>query len=275
MDNELYSSLFYSNGAAVLKDLKNLENGMDPPGISGKETRFVYSTHEYTLLSHIFEVAVAQTLPAAQQKTLCFTDVCKEVIAPLGLQDTILDQHHSIIYNRSRQYARIKQSCMDAAVLQGISASFGLFNSSYVDNSCKYAGGVYLSTADDIAKLGMKLATNDGTFVRMSTFSTLFTPTTANRRYGLGFALYEDPRFPRHSGFGHSGGAAGGSSQLIVFSSEEGGGVLANLQDVHLEQLTRNLCYLFAPLHPEPDRSTYTTAAHSDPAHTRHCGIPH
>lgn len=53
---------------------------------------FLYSTHGWTLLCAVIEAASKRKL----------TDCLKDLFRDLGMQNTFLDEHEPIVYNRSR-----------------------------------------------------------------------------------------------------------------------------------------------------------------------------
>src|SRR5262249_34854217 len=92
-----------------------------------------------------------------------------------------------------------------------------LHNSPYVDNSYKWAGGGFISSAQDLVKFGSALLRPG--FLKESSLKLLFTSqkTTAGEdtHYGMGFGIRKSK-----SGkaiYEHSGGSIGGTSQLIIY----------------------------------------------------------
>jgi len=100
-----------------------------------------------------------------------------------------------------------------------------------VDNSNKWAGGGFLSTAPDLVRFGM--AHLDGTLLRRETLETLWTSqaTTEGEEtgYGIGWrvATWEGRQVVYHTG-----GAVGGTTVLVIYP-EEGlvVSLLANIQN--------------------------------------------
>ncbi|KAF8784921.1 Serine beta-lactamase-like protein LACTB [Argiope bruennichi] len=98
----------------------------DDPLVESPGTKFLYSTHGWTLVSAIVEAVTKEQ----------FTVHITKMFKTLGLNNTYLDENEVLIYNRSRNYMKNKK---------GI-----LINAPYVDNSYKWAGGGFLSTVGDL-----------------------------------------------------------------------------------------------------------------------------
>lgn len=94
----------------------------------GKE--FNYTTHGFTLLSAVIEAVSGET----------FENRMKRTFNQLGMDNTFLDENEPIIPNRARYYVRDKHH--------------RLRNAPYVDNSCKWAGGGFISTVHDLVRFG-------------------------------------------------------------------------------------------------------------------------
>lgn len=86
-----------------------------------------------------------------------------------------------------------------------------------VDNSYKWAGGGFISTATDVAKFGY--AVMHEKFTTAKTNQLFWTPYTLKNgkktNYGLGWAVNEDQK--GRSWVGHSGGSVGGTSMLLMY----------------------------------------------------------
>ncbi|XP_059087702.1 serine beta-lactamase-like protein LACTB, mitochondrial [Tigriopus californicus] len=98
--------------------------------LSNPGDAFHYTTHGYTLLSAIVEKASGEK----------FEKHMKRMFRDLGLQSTYLDENEPIIPNRASQYVRDKRHALK--------------NAPHVDNSCKWAGGGFLSNIGDLLKFG-------------------------------------------------------------------------------------------------------------------------
>ncbi|XP_071098818.1 serine beta-lactamase-like protein LACTB, mitochondrial [Haliotis cracherodii] len=108
----------------------SLELFKDDPLVHKPGSKFLYTTHGYTLVSAVLE--------GASHKT--FKELMLGLFKDLGLKHTYLDENTPLIYNRSRYYLK--------------NGKGRLINAPYVDNSYKWAGGGLLSTVADLCKFG-------------------------------------------------------------------------------------------------------------------------
>ncbi|XP_056137355.1 serine beta-lactamase-like protein LACTB, mitochondrial isoform X2 [Lampris incognitus] len=113
--------------------VQSLDLFKDDPLIFKPGTTFLYSTHAFTLLSAIVERAAGQR----------FLDHMMDMFRELGMLNTVPDENDPIIYHRSRFYHHNKTG--------------RVVNCPYVDNSYKWAGGGFLSTAGDLLLFGNAL----------------------------------------------------------------------------------------------------------------------
>ncbi|XP_069103301.1 serine beta-lactamase-like protein LACTB, mitochondrial [Argopecten irradians] len=102
----------------------------DDPLVHEPGTKYLYSSHGFTLLSAVIE-AVAKTP---------FDKLMKEYFVQMGMDSTFLDENTPLIYNRGRHYTRDKKG--------------RLINTPYVDLSYKWASGGFLSSTRDLNKFG-------------------------------------------------------------------------------------------------------------------------
>lgn len=102
----------------------------DDPLVHEPGTKYLYSTHAWTLIAAILEGATKHNFP----------DLMRRLFLELGLENTYLDENQPLIYNRSRYYVRTDKNA--------------LVNAPYVDCSYKLAGGGMLSTAPDLVRFG-------------------------------------------------------------------------------------------------------------------------
>ena len=189
----------YKDGEFLIqKHYDNVQEGLkifeDDPLVSPPGTKFNYSSYGFNLLSAVVESASGENFLAYMQG---------HVFRPLGLVHTAADQNRQIVEQRSRYYEIPKDGPVE--------------NAPYVDNSYKWAGGGFLSTAEDLAGFGSALLQPG--FLKAETLKTMFTPqkTTAGEEtgYGIGWGIQKTK-----SGrlvYEHSGGSVGGTSQLIIY----------------------------------------------------------
>ena len=175
----------------VLDGLKIFE---DDPLVSPPGTKFNYSSYGYNLLSAVVESASGQNFLTYMQE---------HVFAPLGLVHTAADQNSQIVEQRSRFYEIPKDGPVE--------------NAPYVDNSYKWAGGGFLSTAEDLVRFGSALLQPG--FLNAETLKTMFTSqkTTAGEETGYGMGWGVGKSKSGKVEYEHSGGSVGGTSQLIVY----------------------------------------------------------
>ncbi|KAK7096086.1 hypothetical protein V1264_005430 [Littorina saxatilis] len=102
----------------------------DDPLVHKPDSKFLYTTHGWTLIAAVLEGATKRKFP----------DLIRLLISDLGLDSTYLDENEPLIYNRSRFYVRNKNHHLE--------------NAPYVDCAYKYAGGGMLSTVTDLVHFG-------------------------------------------------------------------------------------------------------------------------
>ncbi|XP_047451583.1 serine beta-lactamase-like protein LACTB, mitochondrial isoform X2 [Mugil cephalus] len=193
----------------------------DDPLIFKPGTTFLYSTHAFTLLSAVVERAAGQN----------FLDVMTKMFRELGMLNTVPDENDPIIYHRARYYHHNKRG--------------RVVNCPYVDNSYKWAGGGFLSTAGDLLLFGNALLYSyqvahlkdaEGLlpgFLKPQTAVELWAPVDKTEAswdkdglYAQAWLVveklqkYGQCRKRRHY-VSHTGGAVGASSVLLVLPSEE------------------------------------------------------
>jgi CubicO group peptidase (beta-lactamase class C family) len=187
-DGEMEIQRHYDN---VQDGLKIFENDplIDTPG-----AKFHYSSYGYNLLSAAIESASGEPFLTYMQE---------RVFTPMGLVHTAADQNTQLIEQRSRFYDLAKDGHQE--------------NAPYVDNSYKWGGGGFLSTAEDLVRFGSQLLQPG--FLKESSLQQLFTSQKTKSReethYGIGWGLHTLPN--GQNIYEHSGGSIGGTSQLIVF----------------------------------------------------------
>ncbi|GAM24064.1 hypothetical protein SAMD00019534_072390 [Acytostelium subglobosum LB1] len=210
---------------------------------------FNYTTFGYTALGTVIE-------EAASQEFLSF--MRRRVFDPSGMMDTFGDHPDQIITNRSKQYALIVEKPRETSD-SWPSPNPQLVNAEYANSSYKWAGGGFVSTAQDLCKFGTSLIS--GRLVKRPTLEKLFTPQKLDDgkelAYGLGWVIVPNAHAQGPSSHGHrsstssnpnemvslkekivyhTGGAVGGSSVLVILPNNGVVvSVLANLEN------TRNI----------------------------------
>jgi CubicO group peptidase (beta-lactamase class C family) len=184
-------------------------------------TRFSYSSYGWNLISAVVEGASGEGF---------LRYMSTHVFGPLGLTHTAPDRADSLIPDRTHFYDR------DSAA--------GFVPSRPVDNSSKWAGGGFLSTAEDLVQFGSALLRPG--FVQATTHDLLFTSQRTRDGqpvgYGVGWFLASDSLGHRLAF--HGGGSVGGTTAFgidrdsrVVFA------ITSNLSDAPLGpgRLIRNL----------------------------------
>jgi CubicO group peptidase (beta-lactamase class C family) len=185
-------------------------------------TRFSYSSYGWNLVSAVIEAASG---------TSYLEFMRTRVFEPLHLVHTRPEFMDSIIPHRTRYYDRRGGQWL---------------NSPRVDNSYKWAGGGFLSTAEDLVTYGSALLRPG--FLRAETLRLLFTSqrTAAGEETGYGVGWFIGKSARGGPAYFHGGGSVGGTSQLLVFPQE--GLVLAivtNMTGASLRGLTDGLESVF------------------------------
>jgi CubicO group peptidase (beta-lactamase class C family) len=160
-------------------------------------TRFSYSSYGWNLIAAVLEGASGER----------FLDLMQNrVFGPAGLTHTGADDPTPIVPGRARFYTRSDKG--------------EIVNAGYVDNSYKWAGGGFLSTAEDLVAFAGAL--REGRLLKPETVRLLWTSqrTSDGRQtgYGIGWSVGRDARGrPR---VWHSGGAQGGTALLVIYPDE-------------------------------------------------------
>jgi CubicO group peptidase (beta-lactamase class C family) len=195
-----------TEGLAIFKD----DSLLFAPG-----TRFSYSSYGFNLLGAVVEGASHEAFLAYMSR---------HVFGPLHMASTAPDKNDSLIPNRTQFYERRSR------LLGG-----GFAVAPAVDNSYKWGGGGFLSTAEDLVRFGSALL-GPGV-LKAATLELLFTPqhTTAGEAtpYGIGWFVAKDSLGHRY--VYHGGGSVGGTTAFgvdrdsrVVFA------LVTNLSDAQL-----------------------------------------
>jgi len=187
-DDEFQISRHYDS---VVEGLKIFA---DDPLVSPPGKEFHYSSYGFNLLSATMESAAGENFLSYMHS---------HVFVPLGLRHTMADQSAEIIDQRARPYRKT-----DDGVLR---------NAPYVDNSYKWAGGGFLSTAEDLAVFGSALLRPG--FLKPESLKLLFTSqkTTDGKETGYGIGWFVGESKSGQKVYAHDGGAVGGSSRLLLY----------------------------------------------------------
>jgi serine beta-lactamase-like protein LACTB, mitochondrial len=205
-DQEFFLNRHYTtvrDGLTIFQD----DSLLFPPG-----TRFSYSSYAWNLISAVVEGAAGEDF---------LRYISAHVFRPLALTHTAPDRVDSVIPGRTQYYDR------DSTGRYHIAPA--------VDNSYKWAGGGFVSTAEDLVKFGSALLQPG--FLKPETLELLFTSqrTTSGQEtgYGIGWFLQTDSL--GHRWAFHGGGAVGGTAVFGVDrDSRVVVAILTNLSDAAL-----------------------------------------
>jgi CubicO group peptidase (beta-lactamase class C family) len=182
--NEFLSNTPYPSVSAGLAIFAN-DSLLFEPG-----TRFAYSSYGFNLVSAVVEGASGENFLAYMGA---------HVIRPLGLTHTAPDRVDSLIPDRTAFY--------DPDTVHG-----GFQVAPPVDNSYKWGGGGFLSSAEDLVRFGSALLQPG--FLPQSSLDLLFTSQKTRdgqpTGYGVGWFVATDSL--GHRRVFHGGGSVGGTT---------------------------------------------------------------
>ncbi len=158
------------------------------------ETKYLYSSRGYVLLSAVIE-------GAAKQDFLSFMQ--EKVFTPLKMPNTFPDDNKKLVENRTRFYAKTSDNKWN--------------NETFTDNSDRWAAGGFVSTAEDLAIFGSE-SLKDG-FLKAETSALIFTSqkTKDGKETGVGFAWRIGKDSKGRTIYHHGGESVGGRAFLIVY----------------------------------------------------------
>jgi CubicO group peptidase (beta-lactamase class C family) len=157
---------------------------------------YEYSTYGWNLISAVVQGAAGEPFLHYMRR---------EVLDATGMTQTVAEHVDSLIYHRSRAYVRTRDG--------------RIMNAPYVDNSNKWAGGGFLSTAGDLVRYGA--AYLGGGFLKPETVELLWTSqhTLDGERTDYGIGWRENLEDGRRI-ISHTGGAVGGTTVLVIYPEE-------------------------------------------------------
>ncbi len=175
---------------------ESLEVFKDDPLEFAPGTDYLYTSFDWVMISLAMEEVSG--MPFSEY-------VKKEVLTPLGMHSTFVEYPAASGKNKATPYTKRR-------------SGFRLAIS--VDNQYKLAGGGYLSTSEDLSKLGQ--ASLENTLIPKDIMAQFLTPQSIGRKstyYGLGWQVSED--LMGHPFIGHVGNGIGGYSNFLVYPKEE------------------------------------------------------
>jgi len=188
--------------ASVTESLRIFQND---PLIARPGTVFRYSSWGYTLLSAVVEGASGEDFPSF---------VKRHVLEPLRMERTMPEQ--------------AGMAASKVAAFYDLLPGGEIAEAPMVDMSPKWAAGGFLSTAEDLVRLGVAYTRTD--FLQRRTIELLWTPQSRQFvvGYGMGWMVARDLHL-RRAAF-HFGATVGGTSFLVVYPDRKVSvAVLANL----------------------------------------------
>ncbi len=195
----------------------------DRPLLFTPGERFSYSSFGWNLISVVVEGASGED----------FLDYMRRsVFEPFGMRSTIADHYDQIIEHRTAFY----QVRPDGRVLNGPA----------VDNSDVWAGGGFLSTAEDLVRFGHGVL--HGSVIGPRAVDLLFTPMTASAGlstgYGLGWRVKE---LAGRRAVGHGGSHVGATAELLLIPDLDlAVAILTNSNNRGIDVLAQEIAGLFA-----------------------------
>ena len=171
----------------------------DDPLLFEPGTRYAYSSYGWNLISAAMETAAGMDF-------LAFMDT--RIFTPFGMDDTHAEDVNQDWPARVRFYSRRGDDKQNLEAMP-------------VDNSYKWAGGGFISTAEDLIRFGQQILTYD--LLTRETMTESWTSAILNDgssvSYGIGWRTGEDKKGRKW--VGHSGGSVGGTSMFLVFPEEQ------------------------------------------------------
>lgn len=221
----------YHNGEPFLnRPFTDVRAGLklfaDDPLVAPPGTKFSYSSFGWVLISAAME-------SAAHSDFLELMDA--DVFAPLGLTHTRPDRAGAVDPDRTKFYI---------AGLEGKFTAAPTVDSSYI-----WAGGGFLSTAEDLVRFGSAMLSPG--FLSEESRRLLFTEqkTVAGEPVGYGIGWYVRKDSAGRMLYYHDGGSHGGTAVLFLRPETHAvAAILCNLSDADITGQSMKLADLFAPL---------------------------
>jgi CubicO group peptidase (beta-lactamase class C family)/tetratricopeptide (TPR) repeat protein len=194
-------------------------------------TRYNYSTYGYNLLGAAIEGASG--LPYGEY-------IRRNILEPLGMTDTRLDNPLAVIPNRVRGYQLVRGKPQ---------------LSEFVNISSRFAGGGLRSTVVDLLKYAR--AVIDGKILKETTWRKMFSPMALSSGlltgYGMGWQVLP---WDGHFAVGHSGAQPETRTQILLFPADRFAlAVACNMEGTNLTPYVTRLIDLI--LDEDIDNSAY------------------
>jgi CubicO group peptidase (beta-lactamase class C family) len=185
--------------------------------VAAPGTRYNYSTYGYNLLGAAIEEASG--LPYGEY-------IRRNILEPLGMTDTRLDNPLAVIPNRVQGYQLVRGE---------------LQHSEFVNISSRFAGGGLRSTVVDLLRYAR--AVIDGKILKDTTWKKMFSPMALSSGlltgYGMGWQVLP---WDGHFAAGHSGAQPETRTQILIFPAERFALAMAcNLEGTNLNPYVTRL----------------------------------
>ncbi|WP_350290459.1 serine hydrolase domain-containing protein [uncultured Croceitalea sp.] len=211
---------------------ESLEVFQDDPLVFEPGKGYLYNSFDFVLLS----------LAMQEASGIPFEEYVKEkVLDPLGMKNSFPPSCHPELVKASnkRLVKGLRQAQPDTTYYT--KTPIGFKKAMEVNNFYKLAGGGYLSTSEDIAKLGGEILRQK--LLKTETYKELLTAQLVDGNsifYGLGFQVSEDKH--GRSFMGHVGSSVGAYSNLFVYPKEElTVSILMNCTDTKVQNVLDDL----------------------------------
>jgi serine beta-lactamase-like protein LACTB, mitochondrial len=192
------------------------------PLIAKPGTKFIYSTHGFTLVGCAIEGASGEK----------YADYIRQhILIPAAMADTRPDDRYAVIAHRASFYSKSKTGAV--------------INADFIDSSYKLPGGGWLSSADDMARFEVAILGDH--LLKPATRSVMWTaqhaeaapPQEGKRAYALGWGEGE---IAGMADVGHDGGEPGTSTCILLVPLQRTGVVvLVNMDGVDVSALAADL----------------------------------
>ncbi|QBA63389.1 serine hydrolase domain-containing protein [Muriicola soli] len=182
------------NKPYTIKD--SLELFQEDPLLFSPGTGYLYNSFGWVLISLAMEEVSGESFSGYVQK---------EILNPLGMNNTLVEVPGEMPEGKAVPYTRFNSGFRPAVP---------------VDNRYKLAGGGYLSTTEDLVKLGTAVLENS--LVSPEVMKEFLTPQKINgysTHYGLGWQVSVDKSGRPY--IGHVGNGVGGYSNFFVYPDDE------------------------------------------------------
>ncbi len=181
---------------------EGIEVFKDDPLFFEPGTSYLYNSFDFVLLS--LAMQEASGIPFQQY-------VDERILMPLGLESTFPPPENVILSTQKRSVQKAENIAQFYT-----KRALGFTKAVEVNNTYKLAGGGYLSTCEDVGKLGQAIM--EQKLLKEATYEELLTSTIIDGKptyYGLGFQVSQDAK--GRPFVGHVGNSVGAYTNLFVY----------------------------------------------------------